>query len=77
MSSNLVLIPNMTELQQRDKTATIYINKNNRCMHIIYCSVNQELKFFFFPTCTPLLYLAQHLARIGHSINMCLIIILI
>lgn len=41
MSSNLVLIPNMTELQQRDKTATIYSNKNNESMDIIYRSVNQ------------------------------------
>ena len=77
MSSNSVLIPNMTELQQRDKSATIYINKSNRSMDIIYRSVNQYLKFFFFPTFTPLLYLAQHLPHIGHSINTCLIIMLI
>lgn len=67
MSSKLVLIQNMTELQQTDGSVTIYINKNNR--KSIYTINLIVYTFFFFLTFTPLLCLEQSLAHIEHSIN--------
>ena len=78
MSSKLVLIPNMTELQQMDKSATVYINKNNRKnMDTIYLIVLTSIWNFSSFQLSLVSYLEKGLEHTGHSINMCLIITLV